>query len=84
MISTWILLLASMRPAPPDASRILEMQQAQAMEARAQHREIARVQPESHLTAAEEAANHRAEIGRLVSELRSDSQAEACATTVAK
>lgn len=41
------------RPAP-DAGRILAAQQAQAMEAKAQHREVTKVQPESHLTPEEE------------------------------
>ena len=41
------------RPAS-DASRILAAQQSQAMEVRAQHREVTNVQPDSHLTPAEE------------------------------
>ena len=64
----WILLfLSTMKDStPPDANRILVAQQAQAMEVRAQHREIERVQPQSHLTPEEVAANHKAELDRLV------------------
>jgi hypothetical protein len=37
-----------------DASRILAAQQSQAMEVRAQHREVTKGQPESYLTPEEE------------------------------
>ena len=42
------------RRAALDPNRILVAQQAQAMEVRAQHREVERVQPESRLTPEEE------------------------------
>ena len=48
------------------AERIQQAQYCAAVEARAQHREVDRVQPESHLTPADEAANHKAELDRLV------------------
>ena len=46
--------------------RIQQAQYCAAVEARAQHREVDRVQPESHLTPAEQAANHKAQLDRLV------------------
>jgi hypothetical protein len=48
------------------AERIQQAQYCAAAEARAQHREVDRVQPESHLTPAEQAANHKAQLDRLV------------------
>jgi hypothetical protein len=48
------------------AERIQQAQYCAAVEARAQYREVNRVQPQSHLTPAEEAANHKAELDRLV------------------
>jgi hypothetical protein len=48
------------------AQQAQEMGYRAAVEQRAQHREIERVQPESHLSAAEEAANRKAAADRLV------------------
>ena len=42
-----------------NANRILVARQAQAMEVRAQHREVVKVQPESHLTPEEERQHAR-------------------------
>lgn len=46
--------------------RIRQAQYVAAVERRAQHREIERVQPVSHLTPAEEIARRKAEVDRLV------------------
>lgn len=48
------------------AERIQQAQRASMMLIRAQHREIERAQPISHLTPAEVAANRKAELDRLV------------------
>ena len=48
------------------AERIQLSQQASMMVERAQHREVVRVQPEFHLSPAEEAANRKAELDCLV------------------
>ena len=50
------------------------IQQAQYVEARAQHREVDRVQPESHLTPAEQAAQHKAELDRLLTPEKRENQ----------
>jgi anthranilate/para-aminobenzoate synthase component II len=57
----WILVLVSTmeRERGLDPNRVLVAQQAQAMEVRAQHREIERVQPESRLTPEEEKLHAR-------------------------
>ena len=46
--------------------RIKQAQYCAAVEARAQHREIERAQPASHLTPAEEAGNRKATANRLI------------------
>ena len=43
-------------------------------QARAQHREVDRVQPESHLTPAEQAAQHKAELDRLLTPEKRENQ----------
>jgi hypothetical protein len=48
------------------AERIRQAQYCAAVERRAQHREIERVQPVSHLTPEEDIAKRRAELDRLV------------------
>lgn len=48
------------------AERIQMSQQASMMVTKAQHREVKSVQPESHLSPSEEAANHKAQLERLV------------------
>lgn len=48
------------------AERIRQAQYCAMVTARAQHREIERVQPVSHLTPAEERANRQAELDRLI------------------
>ena len=59
--------MADAQRAALDPNRILVAQQAQAMEARAQHREVVKVQPESHLTPEEERQHARfMEPGRAV------------------
>jgi len=58
--------LAHQQEAQRAAVRILQSQQSSMILQRAQHREIERVQPESHLTPAEEAANRRAENARYL------------------
>jgi hypothetical protein len=67
-MTTLVLLAAAMQPTPSQgaAERIRQSQYGGAVEARAQYREVDRAQPESQLTAAEQAANHKAELDRLV------------------
>jgi hypothetical protein len=62
------LLAAAMQQQQPQgaAERIRQSQYCAAVEARAQSSGVDRVQPESRLTPAEQAANHQAELGRLV------------------
>jgi hypothetical protein len=57
-----------MQPTPSQgaAERIRQCQYGAAVEARAQYRKVDRVQPESHISPAEQAANHKAEMDRLV------------------
>jgi hypothetical protein len=67
-MTTLVLLAAALQPTPSQgaAERIRQSQYGAAVEARAQYREVNRVQPETHLTPAEQAANHKAELDRLV------------------
>jgi hypothetical protein len=54
--------------------RIKQAQYCAAVEARAQHREIERAQPASHLTPAEEAGNRKAAADRLIGPERIEKQ----------
>jgi hypothetical protein len=54
--------------------RIKQAQYCAAVEARAQHREIERIQPVSHLTPAEEAGNRKAAADRLIGPERFEKQ----------
>jgi hypothetical protein len=68
MISPLIIALALSLKIEADQAeqRIKQARYCAAVEARAQHREIERVQPQSHLTPAEEAANRKAAADRLI------------------
>jgi hypothetical protein len=63
---TIAMILFLQREADHVEQRLKQPRYCAAVEARAQHREIERVQPQSHLTPAEEAANRKVAAGRLV------------------
>lgn len=62
----YLSFLSQQQEAQRAVERIQQSQQVAQMVERAQHREIARVQPEFHLSPEELAANHKAELDRLV------------------
>ena len=66
MVMTTLAMFLQLIAQHSAAERIHEAQYAAAVEARAQHREVKCVQPVSRLTPAEEAANRKAELDRLV------------------
>ena len=73
---TIILLLHTMqsKAGTQAEQRIKQAQYCAAVEARAQHREIERAQPASHLTPAEEAGNRKAAADRLIGPERIEKQ----------
>jgi hypothetical protein len=73
---TIILLLRTMQSEAGTQAerRIQQAQYCAAVEAHAQHREIERAQPASHLTPAEEAGNRKAAADRLTGPERIEKQ----------